>query len=351
METRPPTPPAGRRQRARPLNAFLGLAAVVVVLAAIHLASVVVTPLLLAIFLAIVCAPALALMQRRGIPDFAAILVLFSAVGVGLFLLFLALQATAEGLVEQAPAYQDRMGEWLQNLRAEAAARGIPEGTLPTEIPLPTVATVTGAARAAAAGLGQFAATAVLVLLAFVFLLIEQRHLPGKLEAAFPGQRRGRVRVRRFLRSVYRYMLIKTASSAVTGLVIGVGLAIIGVDFALLWGILAALLNFIPTVGSIVAAVPAVLVALLGLGWVPALVVVALYVATNVLIGNLAEPKFLGSSLGLSPLVVLVSLMLWGFLLGPIGMLLSVPLTMVAKMALEAHPDTRWIAVLMGEKA
>lgn len=334
-----------------PTQALVGCAALVVLLGGLHLASAVVTPLLLATFLAIICAPALSAMQHRGVPGFLAVVILFSAVGLAFFLLFLALQATAMSLAEQAPTYQDRLTAWLNDLRDAALAHGMPEGALPGEIPVPNVATVTGAARAVATGLGQFTATTVLVLLLFMFLLVEQRQLPAKVREAFPGSRRGAVRARRFLRSVYRYMLIKTGTSALTGLIVGIGLALIGVDFALLWAILAGLLNFIPTVGSIIAAVPAVLVALLGLGPVEALLAVALYTVVNVAIGSGLEPQMMGNSLDLSPMVVLISLMLWGFILGPIGMLLSIPLTMVAKIALDAHPDTRWLAVMLSARA
>lgn len=135
-----------------------------------------------------------------------------------------------------------------------------------------------------------------------------------------------------------------------TGLLVGIGLSLIGVDFAILWGILAGLLNFIPTIGSIIAAAPAVLIALLGMGMTEAVLVLILYVVVNVGIGSILEPKFMGRTLGLSPLVVLVSLLVWGWVFGPVGMLLSIPLTMIAKLALESKPDTRWIGILMSDR-
>ena len=123
---------------------------------------------------------------------------------------------------------------------------------------------------------------------------------------------------------------------------------IIGVDFPALWGLLAFLLNYVPTIGSLIAAAPPVLLALVQLGAWHAAAVAAVFAVTNVGFGNVVEPRFMGRGLGLSTLVVFLSLVFWGFLLGPVGMLLSVPLTMTAKIALEANPGTTWLALLLG---
>jgi len=119
------------------------------------------------------------------------------------------------------------------------------------------------------------------------------------------------------------------------------------VDYAILWGLLAFLLNYIPNIGSIIAAVPAVLLGLVQHGIIIALVIAGIYVGVNVVIGNMVEPRFMGNRLGLSPLVVFISLVFWGWILGPVGMLLSVPLTMILKIALETTDEWRWLAVLL----
>ena len=131
-------------------------------------------------------------------------------------------------------------------------------------------------------------------------------------------------------------------------MVIGLWLLVLGIDFALLWGLLACLLNFVPTVGSIIAGVPAVLLALIQGGPGLAAATAAGYLATNLVMGNIIEPKVMGRGLGLSALVIFLSLIFWGWVFGPIGMLLSVPLTMIAKVALEAGESTRWMAIMMG---
>lgn len=341
--------PAPRKGVSSGVQWLLGAAALVIVLGGLKAIGHIVTPFLLAAFLAIICAPPLNWMQRHRLPGPLAVLVLFSVVGLTFFLLFLALKDAAESMASQAPLYQARFNGWLIELREMLDARGLPRELLPSTLPLPATATITGIARGVAGGLGQFTASTLLVLLAFMFLLLEERYLSDKLNAAFPSRRRARVRARRFLRSVYRYLLIKTAASTATGLIVGIVLAFMGVDFAVLWGIVAGLLNFIPTIGSIIAAIPAVIIAFMGMGIVDGLLVLALYVAVNTAIGSIIEPRLMGTSLGISPLIVLVSLLIWGYVFGPIGMLLAVPLTMIAKLALDASPETRWAGILMSD--
>jgi predicted PurR-regulated permease PerM len=143
-------------------------------------------------------------------------------------------------------------------------------------------------------------------------------------------------------------MGIKSVTSLMTALVVWAWLSILGVDFASLWALMAFLLNFVPTIGSILAAVPAVLLALVQIDLQTALMVALGYVAVNMVIGNIVEPRVMGRGLGLSTLVVFVSLVFWGWVLGSVGMFLSVPLTMTLKIALDANPETRPIAVLLG---
>jgi AI-2 transport protein TqsA len=136
--------------------------------------------------------------------------------------------------------------------------------------------------------------------------------------------------------------------SLATGLAAGLWCLVMDIPYAVLWGVAAFFLNFVPTVGSIVAALPPCLLALVQDGGGSAMILALGYVVINVGISNGIEPRFMGRGLGLSPLVVVLSMIIWGWVLGPIGMLLSVPLTTVVKLALEANEDTRWMAVILG---
>ena len=190
-------------------------------------------------------------------------------------------------------------------------------------------------------------ANGVLVLMTVIFMLLEASGMPAKLRTVLgPSRRFGGFDS--FVRNLQHYMAIKTIVSLITGLLVTLVLVVIGVDFPLLWGLLAFLLNYVPNIGSIIAAVPAVLLAMVQLGPWQALFAGLGYLAINLIMGNILEPRFMGHGLGLSPLIVFLSLLFWGWLLGPVGMLLSVPLTITAKIALDSHEDTRWVAVLLG---
>lgn len=197
-------------------------------------------------------------------------------------------------------------------------------------------------------GLRGVLTNSFLILLTVIFILLEASSFPAKLQAVSDRVQAALAGIDKFTDKVKRYMAIKTVFSLATGVVIAIWLAIVGVDYPLLWGLLAFLFNYIPNVGSILAAFPAVLLALLQLGVGAALWSGLGYLVINIIVGQVIEPRFMGRGLGLSTLVVFVSLVFWGWVLGPVGMFLSVPLTMTVKIALESSDETRWIAVFLG---
>jgi predicted PurR-regulated permease PerM len=146
-------------------------------------------------------------------------------------------------------------------------------------------------------------------------------------------------------------LAIKTVASLGAGIVVAIWVWALGIDFPVIWGLLAFLLNFIPNLGSIIAAVPPVLLGYIQFGIGRALLVAAGFGLVNLVFGNVVEPKLMGRKLGLSTLVVFLSLIFWGWVWGPAGMLLSVPITMVVKIALESNPSTRWISILLDSEA
>lgn len=324
------------------------VAALVVIGAGIQAVASWLAPLLVAAFLAMISMPPLVWLHERRVPWGVGIVLLFVGVGFALFQLVTVIELTARELAANSAEYQ---GKWLTligSIQASLAARGAPWSSLFAELPTPSLAVVAQGARTLAAATGQVTANFALVLLAYVFLLLEVPTLPRRFAAAFPHRRRTQVRLRRFLTAVNRYLVIKTTISILTGVGVWGLLTWRGVDFALFFAVFAGLLNFIPTIGSIIAAFPAVLLALLQFGAAEAAIVAGGYLALNVLLGNVIEPRWMGQALGLSPTVVLISLLLWGWLLGTVGAFLSIPLTMIAKLALESHPATRGWAVLMG---
>lgn len=196
--------------------------------------------------------------------------------------------------------------------------------------------------------LGLLLSKTLLVLLMVVFILLEAPRFTRKINEAFVRTEEATERATRIIKSVQNYIVIKTWVSLATGAIIAIWLNFIGISHAPLWGLLAFLFNYIPNVGSFIAAIPAVLIAWLELGFLPAFACVFGYVAVNGILGNFVEPRMMGKSLGLSPLVVFCCMLFWGWVLGPVGMLLSVPLTMTARIAMDGFEDTRWLAALMG---
>ncbi len=202
-----------------------------------------------------------------------------------------------------------------------------------------------------AGSLGNLLSRALLIMLMVVFILLEAGSFEDKLARAFSRRADTTQQAERMIRSVQRYMAIKTSVSVATAILIGLWLRIIGVPYISLWMLLTFLLNFIPNIGSIVAALPAVLIAWLELGTMQATSCAVGYVVVNMVIGNFLEPRFMGRGLGLSPLVIFCSMVFWGWVLGPVGMLLSAPLTITVHIVLNGFDDTRWIATLMGGTA
>jgi AI-2 transport protein TqsA len=158
-----------------------------------------------------------------------------------------------------------------------------------------------------------------------MFILLEASSFPQKIQAAFPDPEKTVGQFRTFVESVNRYLAIKSVFSLATGIGVWLWLSVLGVDFAPTWGMVAFFLNFVPNIGSIIAAIPAVLLALIQLGVPSALLAILGYAVVNVVFGNILEPRFMGAGVGLSTLVVFISLIFWGWVLGTIGMVLSVP--------------------------
>lgn len=325
------------------------VAAVVVIVAGLKQAGTLVLPFLVAVFFSMLAAPIVLWIEKRGINP--ALAVLVTMIGVlGVMVGFGAmLTSSIAGFEEALPGYRAALDSIFREVVAELAGRGIDVGeALRGESIEPGV--IVGMAGSFMGSIIAALSNTALVLFTMVFILLEVAGFPRKFRAALGRPDADLSEFTEIMAKVQRYLGMKTVVSAVTGMCATLLLTVIGVDFALLWGLVAFLLNFIPTVGSIIAALPAMAVALVqpDLGPLPMLAVGAGYVLINTLIGNIIEPQLVGRRLGLSPLVVFLSLVFWGWVWGPVGMLLSVPLTISLRIALERNEDLHWIAVLLG---
>jgi predicted PurR-regulated permease PerM len=248
------------------------------------------------------------------------------------------------------PSYQQRLDGIIQGALGFIAGRIDGIDSLQSFSDMIDAGWAMGLAASILNGLKDMLTNVFLIFFTMIFILLEASTADTKVRAAFGRSTESLQRPRVFLSNLGRYLGIKTVVSAATGMLAGLLTWAIGVDFPLLWAMLAFLLNYVPTIGSIIAAVPAVLLALVQLGPGEASATALGFVAINVIFGNILEPRLMGYGVGLSPLVVFVGLIFWGFVFGPVGMLLSVPLTMTLKLGLENDAHTRWIAILIGSE-
>ncbi len=323
------------------------LACLVVVVYGLKFAAPILLPSALALFLAILGVPLMVSLQRRGLPNALAIgvtvLVTMSVFGL---LALLASQSFSE-LQQDAPRYASRLQVLQQDWVSAFEQR---TGLLVSEYintSLVNPAYVVDFLGSTVGRIAQFLSTTFLVFLILIFMLGEATVFPDKFRYIL-GSVPDEDRLAKVVREIQSYLGIKTVVSLTTGLILGLWAFLLDLDFPVLLGVIAFVLNYVPTVGSIIAAVPAVLLSLILHGTLGhAVLVSAGYVLVNTVFGNILEPNLMGRRLGLSTLVVILSLLFWGWTWGPIGALLSVPLTVVLKIWLENTPDLRWVAVLL----
>ncbi|MCL1064031.1 AI-2E family transporter [Shewanella benthica] len=327
---------------------FAIMAFIVVILAGVKAASPIVVPFVLSAFIAVICNPVIGAMTRFKVPrSLAVLLLMVFIVMMGLWLAQIVGSSINE-FSSQLPHYRDQLVEqfgWIVQKLQTLNIIITKEQILAYFDPGIALSMTTNMLT----GVGGVMANLFLIILTVVFMLFESQTLPRKLHFALDDPEMRMQQIDKFLHSVNQYMVIKTLVSLATGVIVGFGLAIIGVDYALLWGVIAFLFNYIPNIGSIIAAIPSVLLAFIQLGPAAAGATALLYFGTNMVMGNVIEPRYMGKGLGLSTLVVFLSLIFWGWLLGSVGMLLSVPLTMIVKIALESSQGGSWLAILLAD--
>lgn len=329
------------------LRGLVGTAAAAIIVAGLKLGSSVFVPVTIALFLAMASLPLLQWLLRHRVPRALAVTVTtFADLGVIAFFGWLLLVAL-QSVTEELPRYQERLTGMIDGTIAWLEARGFPASDWVSPASFEPGALV-DLASSTFVGLASFVTAVVLVALLIAFMLSESVELGDKVAIAFHTDRETlRHRYSRITRDVRRYLVLKTLVSLVTGLSVGLWVAALGLAFPVFWGFLAFVLHFIPNLGSVLAALPAIAFALIQLGVPRALAVAAGYALVNLWWGNIVEPNLMGRRLRLSPLVVFVSLLFWGWVWGPAGMVLSVPMTMAFKIAFENSPNLRWLAVLL----
>jgi predicted PurR-regulated permease PerM len=331
-------------------STIIVLAAVVVVIYGMQMMSVLLVPFLIAAFLALITVRPMLWLQQKRVPSILAALFIVTMLMLILAVVGAILGTSIADFTAALPSYQARLDVIIDgvfefivtNLKVDESIESISDMIDP--------GFAMGLVARLLNNLREVLTNTFLIIFTMIFILLEASTAKTKFEAAFGRSADSLESARAFMQNLGRYLGIKTVVSMATGVCAGVLTWSIGLDFPLLWAMLAFLLNYVPTIGSIIAAVPAVLLALVQIGPGAAGATALGFIGINVVFGNFLEPRLMGYGVGISPLVVFVGLVAWGFIFGPVGMLLSVPLTMTLKMALENDDRTRWVAILLGSE-
>jgi predicted PurR-regulated permease PerM len=330
----------------RQLDPLLKWASVFILIGGIKIASTLITPILLAVFFSIISSQPVMFLRKKGVSKGLSItIVLFVFLAI-LIILGSILGNSIARFTLNIPEMNNNLNEMLDFYTSIFDSFGL---NLSSE-PLIDPGKILNFTASTLNGMGSFMGNLFIIGLLAFFMLLEMDSFPLKFNAML-GKSNPHEEIEsseRIILNVRNYLGIKTLTSFLTGFLIFVALKIIRVDYAFIWGLIAFLLNYIPSIGSLLAALPTLLFTTIQYGWKITLWTGLIYLVINVAIGSFVEPKVMGKGMGLSTLVVIISLFFWGWVLGPIGMFLSVPLTMTLKIFLENYEDTKWLAVMLG---
>ncbi len=322
------------------------MSSIVIIIAGLKLSSQIVILIFLSIFLASILSPVLIYLQKKGIPKPLAFGLLIITLFFVIFAATAGIADSLESFLKNLPQYQERLDNYisLEGNKFKEWGVNIDLNLLKESLDIRTFVFYGGKA---AGNIGSFLSKMLIIIVGVAFLLLEAPKFKSKLKLMFNGNEDAISRVELFSATIQKYFTIKTFTSFLTGAAIMAALLYFNIEYAVLWGFLAFVLNFIPVVGSLIAAVPALILALIYHELSTFVWLSIIYFVINQIISNIFEPKIMGDGLGLSPAAVFFSLILWGWILGPAGMFLAVPLTMTLKIAFDANPDTKWVGILL----
>ncbi len=328
-------------------NPAVTLAAFLIIIAVAMYASSFITPILLALFITIVCAQPIRWLEKKKVPNGFAVVIVLMVIILILFGLGEVIGRSISQFSNDSEFYAKRLNEISASLFNILHGMGFDVSIDKLESSFNTSSIMSYSASFLSA-IGSLMSNMLLMLFIMIFMLLELNSFNLKVKAIINTSEGSIGYLNRIDKSIRQYLGLMTIMSFLTGFLVWLALVIIGVKYAILWALLAFLFNFIPNIGSILASIPAIVFAMIQIGPVGALWTLGSYVTINMLIGSVLQPQIMGKGLGLSTLVVFISLIFWGFILGTVGMFLSVPLTMVVKIILEQKESTKWMAIILG---
>jgi len=331
---------------------LLGAGAAVLVLGGVRATAWLIGPMFLALIVVIALYPVQASLRRHNWPGWLTTLVLVLLV-VGLLASFvLIVVVSLAQLAALLPQYADRADDLLQSLSGGLSSVGAPAGQLDEAVSSINPDKVVALIGAVLAGLSTTLSSFVFLLCLMLFLSVDAGGIERRLAAVATDRPELETALRSFAHGTRSYLLVSTVFGLIVGVLDGAALAIIGVPLPVLWAVLAFITNYIPNVGFLIGLVPPALLALLTLGLPEMLLVIAIYCVLNFVIQSLIQPRYVGDSVGLAMTTTFVALVFWAWLLGPLGALLAIPLTLLVKALLvDVDPAARWATALAGSLA
>jgi len=326
---------------------ILFVTAIVIIIAGVMAAKAIILPILLALFLSIICIQPILFLEKRKIPFEVGMLIVLAGMGIVFIVLGGIIGNSLSGFLNDVPIYEDKLQQMAVGIINTLNEAGANINTQQL-IDLIDPGQVLSFTAVAAGEMGKILSDSFVIIFIMIFMLLEAKSFILKVKLIEKIFGNSLEYLNKIGVSIRHYLSIKTYISIITGLLIWVWLYLIGVQYAVLWGLIAFLLNYIPNIGSLLAAIPTLLFSLIQLGIEGMIWTGVCYLVVNTVMGTIVEPKVMGKGLGLSTLVIFLALIIWGFILGTVGMFLSIPLTITIKIILEQNKRTKWIAVLLG---
>ena len=333
----------GRSSILRPVLIVAGL---VIILAGIKAAASIMSLFFLAVFLAIIFMPPFSWLRNKGMPSWLAMLIMSAAIIGGALLLFGLAWIPISQMDEKLPGYQQNLSNQISEATILLERFGVDLSSFEEQGFL-DIGRVVSFLGAAILKIGNAMFLIFAVVLTAIFLMLEASSYPDRLRHGLGASNTVIDQYRSFSRRVNSYLMTRVKLNLAFAVPVTILLFVLGVDFPIFWGVVTFFVGFIPVIGFLLAVAPPAALALIESGWVTAVIVIAGYTIINVIVDNVLQPRLMSQGLNLSPVVVFLSLFLWSFLLGGIGMLLAMPLTMLIVILFEQFEETRWLAVLM----
>lgn len=327
---------------------FFYFASLVIIVAGLKIAYEIVIILFLAIFISSIISTIINILEKKHIPKLISYLLVLGIFTLISLLLAYIVNISLKDFILNLPMYEEKLQKAVVEVIAFAESYGyeIDKETILSTLNLNSFFGIT---TDLIGSIGTFLSKFLLIVIGIGFILAESKSFEKKLNLIFRKESDKLEHFNLFSNNIQKYFLVKTATSFLTGFLVSITLIFFNIDYPILWGVVAILFNFIPVVGSIIAAIPAILLSFVTTDVNTTLILIVFYLAINIFISNILEPKFMGKELGLSPLIIFFSLILWGWVLGIVGMFLAVPITMTLKIAFESNKTTKWISLLMSD--